>query len=122
MKNYTLETVVDGIPIPGMAWLPDGSMLVTEKFLYHVKTAKTEVKMFPQSIIAVKAVCSILSCILIMLKWLVYITYASTEGEESGNTKLIRAKLENESLIKYNHYTNVNPIQPRDSTLVPESF
>ena len=32
VKNYTLESVVSGIPIPwGMTWLPDGTMLVTEK-------------------------------------------------------------------------------------------
>lgn len=41
--NYTFETVADGIPIPwGMAWLPDGSMLITEKaeFYTTLKTAQ----------------------------------------------------------------------------------
>ncbi|MFT7252469.1 MAG: glucose/arabinose dehydrogenase, partial [Flavobacterium sp.] len=50
--NYTFETVADGIPIPwGMAWLPDGSMLITEKsgILYHLKNgAKTEIKNVPE--------------------------------------------------------------------------
>jgi hypothetical protein len=78
-----------------------GRLHVSHRNFYTTsKRCKTEVKMFPQSIIAVKAVYSILSCILIMPKWLVYITYASTEAKESGNTKLIRAKLENESLTQ----------------------
>ena len=46
LKNYTLETVISGIQIPwGMTWLPDGTMLVTEKsgILYHIKNGeKTE--------------------------------------------------------------------------------
>jgi hypothetical protein len=40
-KNYTLETVASDIAIPWYDLLPDGSMLVTEKwYLYHVKTGK----------------------------------------------------------------------------------
>ena len=44
-KNYTLENVASDIQIPwGMVWLPDGSMLVTEKsgILYHVKNRNTK--------------------------------------------------------------------------------
>lgn len=106
VKNYTLETVVDGIPIPwGMAWLPDGSMLVTEKsgILYHVKNGKkTEVKNVP--IVYNRGQGGLLDIVLhpdyTKNGW-IYITYASTEGEgEGGNTKLIRVKLENESLTQ----------------------
>ncbi|CAM2851694.1 PQQ-dependent sugar dehydrogenase [Flavobacterium frigoris] len=106
VKNYTLETVVDGIPIPwGMAWLPDGSMLVTEKsgILYHIKNGqKTEVKNVPA--VYNRGQGGLLDIVLhpdyAKNGW-IYITYASTEGEgEGGNTKLIRAKLENESLTQ----------------------
>jgi hypothetical protein len=53
----------------------------------------------------------------------IYITYASTEGGgEGGNTKLIRAKLENESLVQIESLYKCEEIQPRDSILVPELF
>jgi glucose/arabinose dehydrogenase len=104
--NYTFETVADGIAIPwGMAWLPDGSMLVTEKsgVLYHLKNGtKTEVKNVPE--VYIRGQGGLLDIVLhpdyAKNGW-IYITYASTEGEgEGGNTKLIRAKLENESLVQ----------------------
>ena len=51
-ETYTSELVVDGIDIPwGMTWLPDGSMLVTERSgtLYHVKNGeKTAIKNVPE--------------------------------------------------------------------------
>jgi glucose/arabinose dehydrogenase len=104
--NYTFETVADGIPIPwGMAWLPDGSMLITEKsgILYHLKNgSKTEVKNVPE--VYIRGQGGLLDIVLHpdydKNGW-IYITYASTEGGgEGGNTKLIRAKLENESLVQ----------------------
>jgi glucose/arabinose dehydrogenase len=104
--NYTFETVADGIPIPwGMAWLPDGSMLITEKsgILYHLKNgSKTEIKNVPE--VYIRGQGGLLDIVLHpdydKNGW-VYITYASTEGGgEGGNTKLIRAKLENESLVQ----------------------
>ena len=52
VKNYTLELIVSGIQIPwGMTWLPDGTMLVTEKsgILYQIKSGiKTEIKNVPK--------------------------------------------------------------------------
>jgi glucose/arabinose dehydrogenase len=104
--NYTFETVADGIPIPwGMAWLPDGSMLITEKsgILYHLKNgSKTEIKNVPE--VYIRGQGGLLDIVLHpdydKNGW-IYITYASTEGGgEGGNTKLIRAKLENESLVQ----------------------
>lgn len=106
VKNYTLETVVDGINNPwGMAFLPDGSMLITEKsgILYHFKNGtKTEVKNLPA--VYNRGQGGLMDIVLhpdyAKNGW-IYITYASTEGEgEGGNTKLIRAKLENESLTQ----------------------
>lgn len=105
-KNYSLETVVNGINNPwGMAFLPDGSILVTEKsgILYHItKGVKTEVKNVP--IVYNRGQGGLMDIVLhpnYSTNGWIYITYASTEGEgEGGNTKLIRAKLENESLVQ----------------------
>lgn len=103
-QNYKIETVVADINIPwGMTWLPDDSMLVTEKsgILYHIKNkVKTEVANVPK--VYNRGQGGLLDITLhpkyIQNGW-IYITYASTEGEqEGGNTKLIRAKLENEAL------------------------
>ncbi|KDN55309.1 PQQ-dependent sugar dehydrogenase [Flavobacterium seoulense] len=103
-KNYRLETVTDGINNPwGMTVLPDGSFLVTEKSgtLFHItKGVKTEVKNVPA--VYNRGQGGLLDIVLhpdyAKNGW-IYITYASTEGEGTGgNTKLIRAKLENESL------------------------
>jgi glucose/arabinose dehydrogenase len=98
-KNYTLETVVSDIQIPwGMTWLPDGTMLVTEKsgVLYHIKNgAKTEIKNMPK--VYTRGQGGLLDITLhpdyAKNGW-IYITYAAAEGEgDGGNTKLIRAKL-----------------------------
>lgn len=103
-KNYTLENVVSDIQIPwGMTWLPDGSMLVTEKsgILYHVKNGtKTEVKNVPK--VYNRGQGGLLDIALhpdyAKNGW-IYISYAAEEGEGSGgNTKLIRAKLQDGGL------------------------
>ncbi|MFA9192375.1 PQQ-dependent sugar dehydrogenase [Flavobacterium sp. FZUC8N2.13] len=105
-KNYRLETVVDGINNPwAIAFLPDGSMLVTEKsgVLFHIiKGIKTEVKNVP--VVYNRGQGGLLDIVLhpdyAKNGW-IYITYASSEGEGvGGNTKLIRAKLEHESLTQ----------------------
>lgn len=99
VKSYSLETVASDIQIPwGMTWLPDGSMLVTEKsgVLHQVKNgAKTEIKNVPK--VYNRGQGGLLDIILhpdyAKNGW-IYITYASNDGEgEGGNTKLIRAKL-----------------------------
>ena len=105
-KNYKLETVAADIANPwGMTWLPDGSMLVTEKsgILYHIKNnQKTEIKNVPE--VYNRGQGGLLD-IAVHPKYVtngwIYITYSSTEGGgDGGNTKLIRAKLENESLVQ----------------------
>ena len=98
--KYTFETVADGIPVPwGMTFLPDNSMLVTEKsgVLYHIKNGvKTEVKNVPA--VYNRGQGGLLDIVLhpdyAKNGW-IYITYSSTEGEgQGGNTKLIRTKLQ----------------------------
>jgi len=115
VKNYTLEKVVSDIPIPwGMVWLPDGSMLVTEKsgVLYHVKNgAKTEVKNVPK--VYNRGQGGLLDIALhpdyAKNGW-IYITYAAAEGEgEGGNTKLIRTKLQDGSLTQIESLYKATP-------------
>lgn len=104
VKNYTIVPVITGINNPwGMAFLKDGSMLVTEKtgVLYHVKDdVKTEVKNLPA--VYNRGQGGLLDVVLhpdYEKNGWIYITFASPEGEENGgNTKLIRAKMENDSL------------------------
>jgi aldose sugar dehydrogenase len=115
VKNYTLENVVSNIQIPwGMTWLPDGSMLITEKsgILYHVKNGtKTEVKNMPK--VYNRGQGGLLDITLhpdyAKNGW-IYMTYSSSEGEgDGGNTKLIRAKLQDESLIQIESLYKATP-------------
>ena len=87
-KNYKLETVATDIAIPwGMVWLPDGSMLVTEKSgaLYHIKNgSKTEIKNVPK--VYSRGQGGLLDIALhpnyAKNGW-IYMTYASEEGSPS---------------------------------------
>ncbi|WP_147679071.1 PQQ-dependent sugar dehydrogenase [Algibacter pacificus] len=104
--NYTTEIVVPGINIPwGMDFLPDGSMLITEKAgeLIHFKDGqKTNIAGLPEVYLRGQGG-------LLDIKihpnyknngW-IYITYASAEGEgDGGNTALMRGKLKNNAFVE----------------------
>jgi glucose/arabinose dehydrogenase len=115
VKNYTFENVASDIQIPwGMVWLPDGSMLVTEKsgVLYQVKNGtKIEVKNVPK--VYNRGQGGLLDIALhpdyAKNGW-IYITYAAAEGEgDGGNTKLIRAKLQDGSLTQIESLYKATP-------------
>ncbi|GAA4274579.1 PQQ-dependent sugar dehydrogenase [Aquimarina gracilis] len=103
-KNYTVEVVVPELQIPwGMTWLPDGSMLITEKRgeLIHFKSGeKILIKNVPE--VYNRNQGGLLDIELhpnYKENGWIYITYSSREGtEKGGNTALIRAKLENDQL------------------------
>ncbi|XCF05992.1 PQQ-dependent sugar dehydrogenase [Tamlana crocina] len=104
--NYTTELIVPDLYIPwGMTFLPDGSMLITEKTgeIIHFKDGvKTNIENAPE--VYVRGQGGLLD-----IKahpnykengW-IYITYSSQEGEgDGGNTALIRAKLSDDKLIE----------------------
>lgn len=103
--NYTTELVVPEMNIPwGMTFLPDGSMLITEKSgeLIHFKDGKkTMVAGLPDVYVRGQGgLMDIATHPDYKNNGWLYITYASSEGEgDGGNTALIRAKLENDSLV-----------------------
>lgn len=102
--TYSVETVVDDLQIPwGMAFLPDGSMLITEKSgeLIHFKDGK---KQLVRGVPAIynRGQGGLMDVVLHpnyeQNGW-IYFTYASAEGDSNGgNTALARAKLENDQL------------------------
>jgi len=101
---FTAELLFDEMQVPwGMTFLPDGAMLVTEKSgeLYHLKDGtKTVISNVPE--VYSRGQGGLLDIELhpdyANNGWL-YISYASSEGEEKGgHTALIRAKLEDNSL------------------------
>ncbi|WP_405205840.1 PQQ-dependent sugar dehydrogenase [Aquimarina sp. LLG6339-5] len=103
-KNYTTEIVIPDLQIPwGMVWLPDGSMLITEKSgeLIHYKNGtKTNIENVPEVYNRNQGGLLDIEIHPEYNKngWL-YITYSSREGaEKGGHTALIRAKLENNKL------------------------
>jgi len=112
---FTAELFIDGLQIPwGMAFLPDGSMLVTEKSgeLIHFKEGrKTEISNVP-------GVYQRGQGGLLDIQphpdyenngWL-YITYSSEKGEgKGGNTELIRAKLVNNALTSIESLYKAEP-------------
>jgi len=103
-KNYTTELIVPDLQIPwGMVWLPDGSMLITEKSgnLIHFNNGnKILVGNVPE--VYNRNQGGLLDIELhpnYKENGWIYITYSSKEGnEKGGNTALIRAKLNDKKL------------------------
>lgn len=102
--EYQYETVVPDLQVAwGMAFLPDGSMLITEKSgeIIHFKDGnKQKVEGVPQ--IYVRGQGGLLDITLhpdYENNGWIYFSFASSEGEgQGGNTALMRAKLENGKL------------------------
>lgn len=105
-KLYELEEVMGGLSNPwGMAFLPDSSILVTEKSgeMYRIKNGKK------QAIADVPEVFFAGQGGLLDLKahpeyrnngWL-YLTYSSPQGSQpGGHTALMRAQLQNNRLVQ----------------------
>jgi len=104
--KYTHEVIVSDISIPwGFVFLPDESLLITEKSgeLIHFKNEKkTMISGLPA--IKVQGQGGLLDIKLhpnyTSNGW-IYISYASSEGQGSGaNTAIMRCKLENNTLVK----------------------
>ena len=104
--TYTYEVVVEDLQNPwGFVFLPDNSMLITEKkgdLLLVKDQKKTLIKNVPE--VYDKGQGGLLDIALhpdYKDNGWIYFTYASAEGNtEGGNTALMRAKLENESLVQ----------------------
>ncbi|MEM7085401.1 MAG: PQQ-dependent sugar dehydrogenase [Bacteroidota bacterium] len=114
-RTYTVKTVVDDLSNPwGMTWLPDGSMLITEKSgeLIHFKEGKKiEIGNLPE--IYVRGQGGLLDVALhpnyAKNGW-IYFTHASREGGgNGGNTKLIRAQLDGENLVNIENLYKASP-------------
>lgn len=103
-NDHGYEVVVSELTIPwGFVFLPDGSMLINEKEgkMIHFKDGnKTEVQGLPK--ISNRGQGGLMDIALhpnYSENGWIYIIYASPEGEgNGGNTALMRAKLENNSL------------------------
>ncbi|MEM6721690.1 MAG: PQQ-dependent sugar dehydrogenase [Bacteroidota bacterium] len=104
-KNYKAELIVDGIDVPwGMTWLPDESMLVTDRSgtLYHVKDGqKTSIKNVPKVFARNQGgLLDVAAHPNYKENGWIYITYSLVKKKERGShTALIRAKLENDALV-----------------------
>ena len=102
--KYSYEMVVEGLKIPwGFTFLPDGSMLITEKNgdIIHFKDGeKTEVQGGPE--VYDRGQGGLLDVVLhpdYESNGWIYFTYSSKEGEgDGGNTALMRAKLQGNQL------------------------
>lgn len=104
-SKYTTEVVVGDMQIPwGMAFLPDGSILITEKsgeLILFKNGIKTIIEGLPDIYLRGQGGLMDLELHPDFEKngW-IYISYASSEGEETGgNTAIMRAKLVNNTLV-----------------------
>lgn len=106
-ESYTVDTVLTDLTIPwSMAFLPDGSMLVTERGgkLKHFDPqtqAVKEIKGLPE--VYVRGQGGLFDLELHPdydeNGW-IYITHAYSEGGNEGNTALMRAKLDGDELVE----------------------
>ena len=114
-RSYSVETVVDNLSNPwGMTWLPDGSMLITEKSgeLIHFKDGtKIQIENLPN--IYVRGQGGLMDIELhpnYSENGWIYMTHASDEGGgQGGNTKLIRAKLDGRRLTNIEDLYKAEP-------------
>ena len=101
---FSATLLVDGLQIPwGMAFLPDGSMLITEKsgtIIHFVDGEKTTVANVPA--VYTRGQGGLLDIFLhpdYENNGWIYLTYASEEGnEKGGHTALMRVKLKDNEL------------------------
>ena len=113
-KN-TYEVIVEGLSIPwGFTFLPDGTMLITEKSgqLIHFKDGKKiEISGLPE--IYLRGQGGLMDITLhpnYKENGWIYFSYASPEGEgEGGNTAVGRAKLSGDSLVDFKVLYKANP-------------
>ena len=114
-RDYNIRTVVDNLSNPwGMTWLPDGSMLITEKsgdLIRFKNGSKTEIKNVPE--VYNRGQGGLLDIELhpnyTENGW-IYMTYASSEGStKGGNTALIRCKLKGNSLVNIEKLYKAQP-------------
>jgi len=114
-RSYSVQGVVDNLSNPwGMTWLPDGSMLITEKSggIIHFKDGeKTEIQNVPK--VYNRGQGGLLDIELhpeYSSNGWIYITHASSEGDgNGGNTKLIRAKLDGSALVEIESLYKAGP-------------
>ncbi|MGS2763176.1 PQQ-dependent sugar dehydrogenase [Sinomicrobium sp. M5D2P9] len=103
--DYTVETVVDDLSVPwGMAFLPDGSMLITERSgeLIRFKDGeKTAISNVPE--VYARGQGGLLDILLhpdYENNGWIYLSYSTPEGEENGaHTAIIRTKLQGDALV-----------------------
>lgn len=105
--GFRVEKVVEGIDVPwGMAWLPDGDMLVTNRGgqLYRVRNGQISTPIGGLPEIHVNGQGGLLDIALhpnYSANGWIYISYSSPEGAGQGsNTAIMRAKLEGNSLVQ----------------------
>ena len=104
--TYEPVLVFDGVSVPwGMAWLPNGDMLVTERSgkLLHVRDGALVAELSGLPDIYARSQGGLLDVVLhpdyANNGW-IYITYSSTEGSGDGaNTALMRAKIDGDALV-----------------------
>lgn len=109
------EMVVPGLQLPwGLDFLPDGSMLITEKAgqLIHYKDGqKTEVENVPK--VYVRGQGGLLDVAVhpdYESNGWIYLTFASEEGQgKGGNTALVRAKLQDGALTSIEKLYKAEP-------------
>ncbi|MBT8281591.1 MAG: PQQ-dependent sugar dehydrogenase [Muriicola sp.] len=98
------DLIVDGLQIPwGMVFLPDGSMLITEKsgeIIHYKEGEKTQINNVPA--VYLRGQGGLLDIELhpnYEENGWIYLSYSSEEGDDKGgNTAIARAKLEGNSL------------------------
>ncbi|RAV30326.1 PQQ-dependent sugar dehydrogenase [Sinomicrobium soli] len=104
--NYEIETVAEGIQTPwGIAFLPDGDMLVTERSgkIYRIRDGqKTEIKGVPE--VYARGQGGLMDIVLHPLYekngW-IYLSYSSPEGSEKGaHTAIMRTKIKDNTLTE----------------------
>jgi len=105
--GFRVEKVVDGIDVPwGMAWLPDGDMLVTNRGgqLYRVHNGQLSAPLGGVPEVHVNGQGGLLDIVLhpqYAANGWIYITYSSLEGTGTGShTAIMRAKLQGNSLVQ----------------------
>lgn len=105
--GFRVEKVVDGIDVPwGMAWLPDGDMLVTNRGgqLYRVHEGQLSAPLNGLPEIHVNGQGGLLDIVLhpnYRQNGWIYFSYSSPEGPgEGSHTAIMRAKLDGDSLVE----------------------